>query len=276
MTRSRRADVSPGMLPLPSAAPGVRRRTGRMLRCSSKLALAVAATILNTAADSGSMPPEDLVCPPSTQYKRIEFKDEGVFAENCRDALSQRQGPYRFRRLSDGSIEAEGTYLNNRQSGDERYYDADGELLHTTPFRDGAAGSQQFTRAGLRVLSKQVNEYLVRDGKQVLVYPSGEGGLTLEHRMELPYVRLSSRGPQLFRERLVPLMCGLLTRHPGLKSINVRILWATGQVASAEKIRDRQCLAAAGPSTPSIPSLSAGPAPSGKLPLPKGASHAER
>ena len=223
-----------------------------MRRFLWKAALTVPLGAVVVAAIGAPTAPEALVCPAQALYRKIELKEQGVFAENCRDQQGLRQGPYRFRRLSDGSTEVEGTYVDNKQDGPTRSYDAEGELLYTTFFMHGTAGEVKFTRSGLAVLSNEANEYLRQDGKQVFVYPSGDTGITVEHTAPIPSPgRLSPEDAQRFRRKFLPLMCGLLARHPDLQSINLRVFWAGGEIASVEKFRARQCVASTYPSSSS-------------------------
>ena len=223
-----------------------------MRRFLWKAALTVPLGAVVFAALGAPTAPEALVCPQLALYRRIELKEQGVFAENCRDQQGPRQGPYRFRRLSDGSTEVEGTYVDNKQDGPTRTYDAEGELLYTTSFAHGTAGEVKFTRAGLAAVSNEANEYLRQSGKRVLVYPSGDTGLTVEHTVDIASPgRVSAEGVQRFRQAFLPLMCRLLTRHPNLQSIDFRIFWAGGEIASVEKFRARQCVASNHASAPS-------------------------
>jgi hypothetical protein len=88
-----------------------------MRRFLWKAALAVPLGAAAIAAIGARIAPDALICPALTLYKRVELKEQGVFAENCRDQQGLRQGPYRFRKSSDGSIEVEGTYVDNKQDG---------------------------------------------------------------------------------------------------------------------------------------------------------------
>jgi hypothetical protein len=129
-----------------------------------------------------------------------------------------------------------------------RSYDAEGELLYTTSFAHGTVGEVKFTRAGLAVLSNEANEYLRQGGKQVFVYPSGDTGITMEHTAPiLSPGRLSPEDAQRVRRKFLPLMCGLLTRYPDLQSIDLRLFWAGGEIASVEKFRAQQCVASSYP-----------------------------
>jgi len=183
----------------------------------------------------------DLVCPPQTQYKRIELKEQGVFSETCRDDRGVRQGTYRFRRSSDGSVEVEGTYLDSKPEGAERSYNAEGELLYTTIYSRGVQGETTFTRAGWAAVANLANEQLKHAGKNVLVSASESGGLLVEHTTSITLSERSAEFSSRIRREFRPLMCGLLTRNPQLQSVDLLLRWSDGTVASIEKFRAVQC-----------------------------------
>jgi len=214
----------------------VKRSASRRAWFASVLVFTTSATVATTVQV------DDLVCPPQTVYKRIDIKTEGVFSEGCRDAQGQRQGPYRFRRSSDGSVEASSTYVDNKKDGAERYYNAEGELLYTTIFSMGVSGKLEFTRAGWAEVARMASEQLKRDGKQVSVSVSGPAGLLIEHTTPIPRPAAQASGfSSRMRREFMPIGCGLLKRNPQLESVDLLIRWADGEIASVERFRSAQC-----------------------------------
>ena len=214
----------------------MKRSTSRCWWFASALGFMASGSVLAAAQV------DDLVCPDQTVYKRIDIQTEGVFSEGCRDAQGQRQGPYRFRRSSDGSVEVSSRYVDNKKDGAEKYYNAQGELLHTTMFSMGVADKVEITRAGWVDIARMASEQLKRDGKQVLVTVSGEAGLLMEHTTSIP--RLAARSTEFsirIRRGFVPIACGLLKRNPQLESVELLIRWANGEIASVERFRPAQC-----------------------------------
>jgi hypothetical protein len=221
----------------------------------SKLVVGIAVALALAPTASKGAPPETIVCPSQTKYRKVELKQQGVAVESCRDALGRRQGLYRFTRLSDDSVEWEVSFLDDKEEGIGRSYNTEGELLYTTSFSSGTTGSTEYTAAGLVVLAREASHFLEQEGKQVVVHSSGDGGLTVEHNCGIPYAGrpLTPKTAQSLRQKLLPLMCGLLGKVPGLPSVSVRILWSGGEIASVEKYRIQEC--------PALPSrASAGPA----------------
>ena len=218
-------------------------RGSRVTRCSLRQAL-VAVVLVEGAGAAGAAvaTAEDLVCPPQTVYKRIDLKEQDAFSETCRDGHNLRQGPYRFRRLSDGSVEAEGSYIDNRRHGAERYYNAEGKLLYTTMFSDGVPAEAEFTQAGWVEVARLASEQLKRDGKQVVVSVNGRGGFLVEHTIPIPRPASQSDdfAPRIRRE-FMPLACGLLARNPQLGSVDLLVRWGSGEVAATERFRQVQC-----------------------------------
>jgi hypothetical protein len=213
--------------------------------------LTLALASVSVVAETGIPKTEGFACPPPTQLRRIELKEQGALSENCRDASGVRQGPYRFLRLSNGTVDVEGTYLDNVQHGATRSFDETGRLLYTTEFIHGQAGKTTFTQAGLEALARLSTELLEQDGKHVVVSANGEGGLTMECNVGIPNPGhpLTVQGAQLARGKLHPIACGLLARVKEFPSVGVRLLWADGTLASVEKYRVNQCAAA--PAQPS-------------------------
>jgi len=226
-----------------TSAAHVNRETQRVTRCF--LRQAIVALVLAGgagAAIAGGTTVEDLVCPARTLYKRIDLEKQDAFSESCRDGQNVSQGAYRFRRLSDGSVEAEGTYIDNKKHGAERYYSADGKLLYSTTYSNDVSGEVEFTPAGWAEVARLVSEQLKRDGKQVLVSANGRGGLLVEHTTPLPRpARQSDDFSARVRREFMPMACGLLTRNPQLDSVDFLIRWSDGVVAGAERFRLVQC-----------------------------------
>lgn len=185
-----------------------------------------------------------LSCPAETTYRKVELKQHGVAIESCRYASQVRHGPYRSTRLSDGSLEWEVTFSNGKEEGIGRQYNSQGELLYTMPFVNGVDGPRTFTPAGFSALAEEVSALLTKDGKAVAVSASGEGGLTYEQVVpnQHPGRQASARQVKAFRAQMMGNMCPLLHKHPGIRLINVKVLWSGGEVALVEKIRARQCV----------------------------------
>lgn len=202
--------------------------------CVFVFALARSPAAADTVVQAGNAP---LTCPSGTAPHQATLFKQEVRLEGCKDTAGKRQGPFRYVRQSDGWLQGEGQLLDGQMHGDVRHYAEDGELLYVTQYALGVEGLTRFTPAGLENLARLVNEGLKRDGRALTVFANNEGGLTMEQNtgVDYPGHPATTRGAEMARAAMEPLVCTLLARVPELPLINLRL---TGQMAASHRTKN--------------------------------------
>ena len=95
-----------------------------MNRIPPVIAALLVVTSSQVFAEEVVSPVGEIVCPPETSLRKLGLNAVGVLFEGCRDAAGLRQGPVRYTRLSDGSVEGTGTFRNGQEHGLFQAYDA--------------------------------------------------------------------------------------------------------------------------------------------------------
>lgn len=118
----------------------------------------LAGVLLIIACSTAQSDPGLLTCADGTRLTESRLVDEPLLMQSCVDEEGRAQGPARYIRASDRSIEREETYRDGKRHGEARWYFPDGQLLAEGMYNSGHRLRASFTIDALRRIAEERND----------------------------------------------------------------------------------------------------------------------
>jgi hypothetical protein len=187
-----------------------------------------------------------LQCPDGAKVKTKSLEEHGVLVEWCEDKNGLKNGPLRYMRQGDGSVEADYSYRAGKKHGVSHMYYEDGTLEMELLYENGEEVRSRFSTEGLRRIIEQRNDVARESGKRWQIVLVDEHTLEYDVTLDVPSTGFPSEQKDIAGELASRSEVCALFKIPGtgFESVRARYISNDGKLLAEAIVGRSVCIRA--------------------------------